>query len=270
MESIVNNLNKLLSAELNTYKKNSLELADYLGKRANLGFTRAQFLLYRDNYFFRTYRTVPCISQLAESASLNGDYFTLQRAASNLFEESGANVTGKSHPELLMFSHNTHAAKIFDIGKLNLIDSLSSTHILPETRQFTQTQLALYHSLNHMEVLGANYAQEEAATDMLNLFLSAFFAPYQSFYEEKEYQTLIEYFTCHVDGLEERHADEAKECLLQWCKQKHDVQIAVAAVSRILEAQSNLWLSLKKSLSRLEDTGPILHLNEHYEKIQAD
>lgn len=269
MVTMIGNFNVLVNKEIERYRQRSRVLFDYLAQRSKVGFTAAQFSLYRDNYFYRTYRTVPCIAKVVESASKAADYITLSSAASNLFEESGSGQAQKSHPELLLYSHNQHAERVFQLPPTTLIASLDSSHILPEAREFTNVQSSLYYSFNHIEVLGANYAQEEAATEMLTSFMSAFFEPYQSYYNNGDFKNLIEYFICHIDGLEERHADDARNCLLQWCKTEKDLEIAINSINKILSAQSNLWLGLLQALIELEDTGPIRELNCQYEKTKT-
>ena len=187
------------------------------------------------------------------SAALHGDYITLYSAGKNCFEETGSGIKKKTHPELLLYSHNKHAERVFGIEKISLIDSLKSPNVLVETKAFTKTQLSLYDSSNHIEVLAASYAQEEAATAMLQGFLNCFFEPYRHLYPKRDFEEITEYFTCHLNGLEERHADEAKSCLFQRCKSSSDTEIAITSISKILTAQSKMWIALQKNLTITEN-----------------
>lgn len=252
MENTFSKFNIQIQDELDKYRKTSTVLFQYLQERAKTGFTKSQFEVYRDNYFFRTYQTVVCVAKVVMSAALNADYTTLSSSGKNCYEETGSGVPKKTHPELLLNSHNIHAVRIFGINKISLIDSLQSPNILDKTRAFTKSQMSLYDSKNHIEVLAANYAQEEAATQMLKTFLDCFFEPYRHQYPRKEYEEITEYFTCHLDGLEERHADDAKYCLFQRCKSSDDIGTAVSSISKILSAQGEMWVELQGKLSSLE------------------
>jgi pyrroloquinoline quinone (PQQ) biosynthesis protein C len=235
----------LIQQELENYRNRCSDFYAYLYEQANQGFTKEQIVLFRDNYFYRTMQTAICVAKVVEAALKNADYLTAQSAVRNLVEELGSNKPNKTHPELLMYSHNEHFNKCFGVNRISLIESLSSPNILDETKNFTKIQLSLYESSNYIEVLAANYAQEEAATKMLDTFYNTLFVPFRNKYSKKEFKELTAYFTCHLDGLEERHADDAKNCLFNQCKSVSDVEIAINAISKILKAQSQIWIGIK-------------------------
>jgi pyrroloquinoline quinone (PQQ) biosynthesis protein C len=249
MNTRFNSFNIQIQEEFEKYESRSAIFFDYLKEQSKVGFTKEQFEVYRDNYFSRTYQTIICVAKVVISAALNEDYITLNSAGKNCFEETGSGIKGKTHPELLLYSHNKHAATVFGLGNISFTDSLKSPNVLDATKTFTKTQLSLYSSLNHIEVLAANYAQEEAATKMLRTFMTCFFEPYRHLYPESEYEDVTEYFTCHLNGLEERHADEAKFCLLQQCNTSNDEEMALASISKMLKAQSDMWVGLKKGFT---------------------
>lgn len=251
MEIFNNQFNLKIQQAISNYESRSRVLFNYLKEQSKIGWTKPQFLLYRDNYFFRTYETIECVAKVIISAKRHEDFITLRSAGNNCYEESGSNTYRKSHLELLLYSHNRHSERIFGIQYISLRDSLGSPHILEETKAFRKSQIALYESSNHVEVLAANYAQEAAATTMLTVFMKSFFEPYKNYYSNKEYQEITEYFHCHLEGLEERHADEAKYCLFQQCYTPEDIEIAIASISTILTAQSNMWVALKEKLQSI-------------------
>ncbi len=251
MEIFNNQFNLQIQQAIASYETKSNVLFQYLEEKSKAGWTKLQFLLYRDNYFFRTYETIECVAKVIISAKRHEDFITLRSAGNNCYEESGSNIDRKSHPELLLYSHNRHSERIFGIQGISLRDSLNSPNVLAETKELRKIQYALYESLNHIEVLAANYAQEAAATAMLAIFMKSFFEPYRSYYSNKEYREITEYFHCHLDGLEERHADEAKYCLFQQCKTFKDIETAIATINKLLAAQSTMWIALKEKLQSI-------------------
>lgn len=253
MKNMDSEFNSRIQSVLADYEDKSNVLFQYLAERAKVNWTPAQFIVYRDNYFFRTYETIECVAKVIISAKRHEDYITLRSAGSNCYEESGSNIAHKSHPELLLYSHNNHSERIFGVKGISLSESATSPNILEETREFRKIQKALYESSNHIEVLAVNYAQEEAAKAMLQIFREAFFEPYRHSYSNKEFNDITEYFSCHLNGLEERHADEAKYCLFKRCNTAKDLEIAVASISKILSAQRKMWMAWRKKLQSLED-----------------
>jgi len=253
----------VVQKQFEIYRDNSSMLFDYLATGVENGFESIQFSFYRANYFYRTYATIPSICILLKAAAEREDEHTLRSAGQNLQEELGL-IEGnkKSHAELLRFSHNTHGERVFNLPSISLRDSLNSDFILPTTKTFKKVQHNLYTSRNYIEILAANYAQEAAAVEMLNNFLNAFFKPYSGFYQSKqEFLDIIEYFTCHLDGLEQRHAEDAKRNLFKQCKSTNDVRIAVLALKKMLSAQSNMWNELQIGLSKLENIEQIILTN---------
>jgi hypothetical protein len=244
-----------IKEQLQVYRTKSAGLFDYLRSRSEGGFDSIQFACYRANYFYRTYGTIPSICLLVKAAAEQEDEYTLKNAGQNLKEELGLIKDGKkSHAALLRFSHNTHGERVFKIPPISLQDSFNSSYILSATQLFRKIQQELYSSHNYIEILAASYAQEEAATEMLNIFLNSFFKPYAFHYrDENEFSEIIEYFTCHLDGLEERHAENAKRCLFGRCNCMNDQGIAIKAIERMLNAQSNMWNELENGLKKLEN-----------------
>jgi len=243
--------NRQIEQELNIYKKRSSYLFDYLKSQAEAGFSKNQFLIYRDNYFYRTISTIPCVSLVVKAAAENEDEATLKSAGQNLSEELGIDSkSSKSHAELLRYSHNTHGEKAFNAAPITLKDSLQSNHVFAATRKFKQIQLSLYTSSDYVEVLAASYAQEEVATEMLSVFYQTFFESRKDIYStKKEFDLVAEYFTCHLNGLEVRHAEDAKYCLFTHCNSSTKKDIAIHAMSQILHAQSEIWIVLKDKLT---------------------
>ncbi|KAB2879747.1 hypothetical protein F9K33_07895 [bacterium] len=256
--TVTQEFNTSVEEVLKEYKKQSLPLFDYLNQRSQIGFTQNQFQIYRDNYFYRTFRTIPSVCLIVKSAAENEDEAVMKSAGQNLMEELGLINGTTSHSAHLRHSHNIHSERVFKLSPISLRESLSSELVLEKTKEFSRQQAELYASDNYLVVLATNYAQEEVATDMLKSFLSAWFRPYKFLYSLQEYDEVEEYFRCHIDGLEERHAEDAKNSVIKQIKTSQDMNIALTSIRDILVAQSNMWVSLYEGIASQEQTSRLV------------
>lgn len=230
-------------------------LFDYLGKHAATGFTPTQFQIYRDNYFLRTFNTIPCIANLLISVAKNLDFETLAAVGKNLYDETGCGDQLRTHSYLLEFSHNTHAETVFNLKPISLIDSDKSIYLTNEAKQFVNKETRLYTHQMYGTVLGAAYAHEAAASVMLIGFYEGFFTGYKSYYSAKDFYNLSEYFLVHISGLEDAHAKKAREAVIRYSAKENSLFALFNGVSGFLDSQAALWDGLYREIKGAEHVG---------------
>lgn len=228
---------------------------DYLKNSTKTGVTPLQYRLYRDNYMYRTSQTIISVANTVIAAAKNQDMETLATAGQNLYEESGMGIGLNSHLRLLSISHNLHGQSVFNLDPIDLKDVSLSPYILPETRNFIKVAEKLYTHKNYLTVLGASYAQENAAVYMINDFYQSLFLPYKNFYDELEFYKISQYFHDHLCGVEENHAYNASLSIEKNCKTEKDVEQGVKGCIEFLEVQSQLWNSLHQAMKKAEGEG---------------
>lgn len=239
------------------YRRAVAPLFDYLRARARVGFTAAQFRLYRDNYFYRTNTTAAVVARIAYLAAARRDRVTLATAAKNLFEETGEGIPDRSHPLLLEQSHNAVAGQVFGLPPLGLDAADESPLLLAEARDYRERQRRLVEEGDYLTALGASYTQETMATDMLRGFYDTLFVPYRERLAGT-FALVSMYFTVHLDGVEEEHGRHAREAVCRACRTDADRQSAFAGIRGFLDAQRNLWTALHRALVAEERTGPVV------------
>lgn len=230
-------------------------LFEYLIKQAAIGFTAVQFQIYRDNYFFRTFNTIPCIANLLRAVAKNLDFETLASVGKNLYEETGCGVPSRTHSNLLELSHNTHAKTVFNLAPISLGDSDKSKYLINEAKQFVDKEERLYTHQIYGTVLGAAYAHEAAASIMLISFYEGFFSSYKSYYSVKDFYNLAEYFFAHISGLEDAHAKKTREAAFRYSTKENSLFALFNGVSEFLNSQAVLWDGLYRELKGAENVG---------------
>lgn len=242
-------------------------LFPYLKECAKEGFTPKQYQIYRDNYLFRTFYTIPSVALLTLSAALNLDMETLASAGKNLYEETGCGDYLKTHSALLQVSHNTHAKVVFGLEPISLKDATRSDLITSEARYFVQNEMKLYKNDEYGVVIGAGYAHETAANSMLINFYESFFACYKGYYTEEAFNNLVEYFQVHINGLEENHANDAKRAAKKTCSSQLGLNAVIQGAYSFLDGQAYLWDGLHVELKKAEKEGEkILVKKTHIQK----
>ncbi len=227
---------------------------DEIRRRVSRGCSPTQFLIYRDNYVYRTRLTIGSIARTVAVAADAADYETLKLIGSNLVDELGGTTKQPSHIELLVESHNLHSDVVFGLPRLSLDrrqagSIYASAVIFPETRKYESIVSEVYRSLNYIEVLSASFAQETAAQKMLETFYNAFFVPYAGRYKSRaEFAKVAEYFLCHIGGLEAQHAQNAKACVLKNCRTLADEEQAIMSIRTFTAAQQAIWDRLAEAL----------------------
>jgi hypothetical protein len=232
---------------------------DYLIAKAQTGVTAAQFDMHRANYFCRTRETIPSVARVVVAAAQNNDAQTLASAGKNLYEETGEGNHSLAHSLLLERSHNIHGAHIFGLPPLSLKESPHSTLLIPEVHEFVAKQTKLYTSPSYATVLGTGFAHEYAADAMLTQFYRSLFLPYKNHYNNGLFDAVAKYFLVHIGGVEERHAQDAKEALLRACKVGKDLDAVREGAFGFLDIQAKLWDGLLIAFEKAGKIGPIIH-----------
>jgi len=167
----------------------------YLKERSQYGFNSRQFLIYRDNFLYRTELTIPSVARVIGKAALYGDLQTAANTVSNLSDELGHGDPKKVHSQLLLDSHNVYGEVIFGLDRVKkLKDVEKSKFLLPEVIGYRKNKLEIFNK--HFAYIAGNmFAHELAADGMLDNFRQAFFEPYKGYYSSENYEKLIEYFT---------------------------------------------------------------------------
>jgi hypothetical protein len=216
-------------------------LFQYLKSCSEEGFTPMQYQIYRENYFFRTFYTIPSIASLVAAAANNADIETLITAGENLYEELGSGNPNKIHSILMLSSHNFHGMRVFGLPSISIKKIPHLSFIIDEAKMFTKKEQELYTSSNYSVTLGAAVAHEMAANSMLINFYESFFLPYKNYYSCKEFYNLSEYFLVHICGLEENHAQNARLAAKKWATDKKNLNDIGCGSVDFLSIQEALW-----------------------------
>lgn len=246
-EQLYNAANVIDNA-LNQYKTDFSAFKNKLKKLTKKGINSEQFRNYRLNYFYRTSTTLSMIEALVKSISLNPNVSpsTLSFVTETYRDELGESTNGKSHKELLEFAYNIHGRIVFGLEQENIDVPSDAKNLLRASKKYRDIQAMLYTSDKIPEALGAFLAQESAAQSMLVLFYEVFFLPFKEKYTGAEYrfEDVTLYFTAHICGVEEEHAERARQCALNECKTLNDLMLLKSSIDSFNKAQLNLWDSL--------------------------
>lgn len=202
----------------------------------------------------RTLNTIPLIANVVKAAAINRDIENLALAGKNLWEETGKGNESNVHINLLINAYSVHADHIFGLEPVNLPELANTPEIIPETHEFLDTQNSLYTHPSYNIVIGANYAQESTASGMLKHFYNSFFKSYINHYNDsKIFSNISEYFNEHLDGTEEEHAANAERIVEKRCCDKKNLPEILYGINGFLEAQSQLWDGLHRTLKSLDN-----------------
>ena len=207
---------------------------------------RSGFDAYRQVFFYRTATTARSVALVHLAAASRLDIRTMAGSAQNAFEESGCGDPASSHIRLLEDSHNRLAADVYDLPALAVADSDSFPRLTEAVREFRSTQFELYSSHDYCVVLGTSYAQEAAAVDMLQAILDYVFQPHVSHYSHSTYAELTKYFTLHLGGVEQQHAEFARQAIAERYETNYGGwRLALGGAQTFLSAQTAVWSSLQ-------------------------
>ncbi len=206
----------------------------------------ASYELHRANFFYRTELTVKAIAHVCSRAAAQEDQDTLILFAYILDEECGKGRRTACHARLMEQSHNLFGAVEFDLAPLAVGAAKDHPGILDETRQYRDRLHGLITGSYH-HMLGVVMALESHADKMLRACRDAFRAS-RRHVGAREFKKHVEvYFNCHLDnGVEERHAADAKTCVANNVHDAADLHAIRHAADEALKAQAVMWDAMTK------------------------
>lgn len=255
-----NTAQEILS-EFQAHPANNHNFFKYLRDISKDGFSAGQYLIYRDNFFYRTARTVVSAAIHASKAVDNHDYAALAGSAQNVADEGGHGDLEGVHLKLLEDSHNAFGKRIFGIPEVTIAGSKDSPFLTQAVLNFRKTQQKLFRS-SYPTMTGCLLAHEDAADQMLINFRQSIFEPYRGYYTEKEFKGLMQYYDAHRDdskeggNVEERHKEQALEIAARIiAKNSRAAKLMLAGGNKFLTAQGQLWSEMEDSMERAKANG---------------
>jgi hypothetical protein len=229
--------------EFAVYNKLADILFSYLHK-VGKKISPVQYQIYRDNHFFRTLGVLPALARALEVAAWRGDHQTVSDLGKTIFEECGE--TKMPHLYLLEEAFNLHGKTIFGLAPIKMQDAEFSPYLLDEAKRFRQVQKDIFAHGGYPELLAATCVRERAAQTMLTNFYEALFLPYGEQYRQirVDFGPIRQFFTSHIEGVEDEHALHAMRDALSACRDKNDLQLFKDGVKKLLSAQADLWQAL--------------------------
>lgn len=212
---------------------------------------RGTYDLHRANFFCRTELTVKGIAHVCARAAQNDDQATLILFAYILNEETGNGDPAHCHEVFMENAHNLYGRVEYDLPPLLVKDAKNSDLVIDETRAYRARIQELIGGSYH-RMLGVAMALESHADKMLQICRAAFRANRHKL-EDREYAEKVEiYFNSHVgNGVEERHAADARTCVVNNCRSPADVDEVKYGASEMLEVQQRMWHALHAKAAAL-------------------
>ncbi|UTM59266.1 iron-containing redox enzyme family protein [Photobacterium sp. CCB-ST2H9] len=224
----------------------------YFKHLATYPWTPATYELFRANFFYRTELTVKGIAHVcARSAAVN-DMDTLILFSYILGEETGMGNKAHCHEIFMENALNLFGAREYNLEPLKVQDAKNSPDIIPETLAYRERIQALI-SDSYPRMLGVVMALETHADRMLTAFREAFRLS-RTHLDEAQYKKEVEvYFNAHVDnGVEERHAADARNCVLNNCLTQSDLNEIIYGATEMFKAQQAMWLAMYRKSAELD------------------
>lgn len=206
--------------------------------------------LHRANFLYRTELTVKAIALVCHRAAQEDDQKTLLLFSFILNEECGNGRPEHCHEVLMEKAHNLFAERVFGLGPLLVNDAKFSPLIIAGTEHYRKTMQDLC-SGSYQRMLGVAMALESHAEKMLTHCRTAF-RKFKHHFDEKEFVRNIEsYFNCHLNnGVEERHAEDARECVRLNCRSEADYREIEAGANAALDVQLAMWEEMFQNVER--------------------
>jgi hypothetical protein len=211
--------------------------------------------LHRANFFYRTELTVKAIAHVCSRAAAQEDQNTLILFSHILNEECGNGRPSHCHAVLMEQAHNLFGQTEFALTPLLIKEAKNHPLIIPETQQYRDKLQELTRG-SYQCMLGALMFLETHAEKMLRICREAFRASHRQL-DLSEYKRKVEiYFNCHLEnGVEERHSQDAKQCVLNnYCSNIDLAEIKYGA-EEALKAQLNMWNGLYKKVVEIQTNG---------------
>jgi hypothetical protein len=147
-------------------------------------------------------------------------------------------------------AHNRYGRVEFDLPSLTVRDAGDSELVIPETAEYRDRTLELL-TANYHRMLGVAMALESHADPMLQTCRTAFRNARKHLPEEEFTDTVEVYFNVHVgdQGVEERHAADARQCVLNNCRTAADVAEVAFGARETLDVQLTMWTAMAKAVA---------------------
>lgn len=200
--------------------------------------------LHRANFFYRTELTVKAIAHVCSRAAAQEDQNTLILFSHVLNEECGNGNPLNCHAVLMEQAHNLFGQVEFALAPLLIKEAKNHPLIIPETQQYREKLQQLITG-SYKCMLGALVFLELHAEKMLQYCRTAFRASHRHM-DAAEYRKKVEvYFNCHLDnGVEERHAQDARQCVLNNYHNNHDFAEIRYGAEEAAQSQLTMWNAL--------------------------
>lgn len=205
---------------------------------------------HRANFFHRTEGTVKGIAYVCAQAAARDDRDTLVLFSHILNEETGNGEAAHCHELLMENSHNLFGRTEFGLEPLLVREARNSDLVLPETVAYRERTLELLSS-NYHRMLGVAMALESHADKMLQVCRTAFRNSRNELPAGEFVDSVEVYFSVHVgdEGVEERHAADAKKCVLNNCRTDADVAEIAYGATETLNIQLDMWNAMRRAVA---------------------
>lgn len=206
--------------------------------------TKDTYELHRANFFYRTELTVKTIAHVCARSAEQEDQRTLILFSYILNEECGNGDLNLCHAVLMERAHNLFGQAVFGLDPLLVTESKNSPLIIEGTDRYRKRMSELCSS-SYQRMLGVTMALESHAEKMLGHCRTAFRA-YAERFERSVFVNQIEvYFNNHLnEGVEQRHADDARNCVIRNCRSPEDFAEIAYGAREALEVQLVMWQQL--------------------------
>ncbi|MGY3680605.1 iron-containing redox enzyme family protein [Streptomyces sp. TE33382] len=212
--------------------------------------TARDYDFHRANFFHRTEGTVKGIAHVCAQAAAHDDRDTLVLFSHILNEETGNGDAAHCHELLMENSHNLYGRREFGLPPLLVREARDSDLVIPGTVAYRERTLELLTS-NYHRMLGVAMALESHADKMLQVCRTAFRNSRKELPADEFVNRVEVYFDVHVgdEGVEERHAADAKQCVLNNCRTDADVAEIAYGAMETLNIQLDMWNAMYKAVA---------------------
>lgn len=234
-----------ISAELDTFITNmdqhEIFQNNYFYHLTNKHWSPESYTLFRDNFFYRTELTVKGIAQVCARSAFQNDMDTLVLFTHILSEETGMGNKAKCHEIFMENALNLFGISEFNLPEMKVQQAKNSDQIIPETLQYRDTIQGLITG-SYPRMLGAVMALENHADKMLTVFREAFRFNNKKLDANLFVNKVEIYFNAHIEnGVEDRHAQDAKQCVHNNCNSRDDLNEIIFGANETLKAQLKMW-----------------------------
>lgn len=206
--------------------------------------TKQTYALHRANFFYRTELTVKAIAQVCARSAVEDDQRTLILFSYILNEECGNGDPECCHAVLMERAHNLFGATVFGLDPLRVTESKHSPLITRGTERYRRRMQELCGA-SYPRMLGVALALESHAEKMLTHCRTAFRAFAGCFARAMFVDQIEVYFNSHLnEGVELRHADDARDCVRRNCRSAADLAEVAYGAREALEVQLHMWQDL--------------------------